>query len=55
MTGSRNLIPVIMMIVESGAIYSVSLITLLSVYLSGSVFQYAILDAVCPPSTYTAQ
>lgn len=48
MTGSRNLIPVIMMIVESGAIYSVSLITLLSVYLSGSVFQYAILDAITP-------
>jgi len=47
-SGSRNLLPVVIIIVESGAIYSVSLIALLVVFLAGSWFQYAIMDAVTP-------
>jgi len=43
---NSNLKPVMLVILESGAIYSCTLITLLACYLSGSWAQYLILDAV---------
>ncbi|KAH7912489.1 hypothetical protein BJ138DRAFT_783527 [Hygrophoropsis aurantiaca] len=42
----RSLIPAATIIIESGAIYSVCLITLLVLFLSGSYAQYIALDAV---------
>jgi len=42
----RGLGPAIIIIIESGAIYSVCLILLLSLYLSGSYAQYVLLDGV---------
>lgn len=44
--GRGSLAPAIIVIVESGAIYSVCLILLLSFYLSGIYAQYILLDAV---------
>lgn len=46
-TSSRSLLAVISIVVESGAIYSISLILLLSLYLRVMSFQCAVLDAVC--------
>ncbi|KAE9384786.1 hypothetical protein BT96DRAFT_622171 [Gymnopus androsaceus JB14] len=42
----HSLVPAAVVIIESGAIYSVCLIILLSLYLSGSFAQYIVLDAV---------
>ncbi|KAH7907402.1 hypothetical protein BJ138DRAFT_1116727 [Hygrophoropsis aurantiaca] len=42
----RSLVPAAMIIIESGAIYSVCLIILLVLFLSGSYAQYIALDAV---------
>ena len=42
----RSLSPTIVIIVESGAIYSATLISLLTTYLSGSWGQYPVLDSV---------
>jgi hypothetical protein len=45
----RKLGPTIIIIIESGAIYSACLIILLSLYVSGSYAQYIFLDGVsCP-------
>jgi len=44
----NNLKPVMLVILESGAIYSCTLITLLVCYLTGSWAQYLLLDAVSP-------
>ncbi|CAL1707855.1 unnamed protein product [Somion occarium] len=46
--GATNLMPVLLVVVESGAIYSATLITLLATYLAGSWAQYLLLDAVSP-------
>lgn len=42
----RNLRPVLVLIVESGALYSATLLALLVLYNVGSWFQYVVLDAV---------
>ena len=42
----REVLPAAIVIVESGAIYSACLIILLSLYVSGSLAQYVVLDAV---------
>ena len=42
----RNLRPVLVLIVESGALYSSTLLVLLVLYNVGSWFQYVVLDAV---------
>ncbi|TFK37919.1 hypothetical protein BDQ12DRAFT_589292, partial [Crucibulum laeve] len=42
----HSVVPAIVVIVESGAIYSACLVILLSLYLSGSFSQYIVLDAV---------
>jgi hypothetical protein len=44
----QTLLPVVIVVVESGAIYLVSCITLLTVYLLGSNAQYPVLDWVSP-------
>ncbi|KAF7973802.1 hypothetical protein HWV62_14168 [Athelia sp. TMB] len=44
--GTISLLPTVVIVVESGAIYSVVLVILLSLYLSGSYAQYIALDAV---------
>ncbi|KIJ55474.1 hypothetical protein M422DRAFT_774492 [Sphaerobolus stellatus SS14] len=46
--GSRSLWPVISVILESGAIYSSTLLVLLSTYASGSFSQYIALDMLVP-------
>lgn len=46
---TRSLVPVIVVVVESGALYSVFLITLVTTYVSGSWFYIAVMDAVSPP------
>lgn len=43
---TRSMSPVAVVVVESGAIYSVSLISLLATYLSGNWSQYIVLDSV---------
>ncbi len=43
---NKRLYPVLLLIVESGAIYSAALLVLLILYKSDSWFQYVILDAV---------
>lgn len=40
------MMPVLFVILESGAIYSFTLITLLATYLAGSWAQYLLLDSV---------
>ena len=47
-SGQQTLLPVVIVVVESGAIYSISCITLLTVYLLGSNAQYPALDGVRP-------
>lgn len=42
----RSVLPAMVVIIESGAIYSACLIILLALYLSGSFTQYIVLDAV---------
>ncbi|PPQ96037.1 hypothetical protein CVT25_013899 [Psilocybe cyanescens] len=42
----RSVLPAMVVIIESGAIYSACLIILISLYLSGSFTQYIVLDAV---------
>ena len=42
----RSVLPAMVVIIESGSIYSVCLVILLSLYLSGSFAQYILLDAV---------
>ncbi|PPQ80050.1 hypothetical protein CVT26_011505, partial [Gymnopilus dilepis] len=42
----RTVLPAMVVIIESGSIYSACLIILLSLYLSGSFSQYIVLDAV---------
>lgn len=42
----RNLRPVLVLIVESGALYSATLLALLVLYNADSWFQYVVLDAV---------
>lgn len=42
----RNLRPVLILIVESGALYSATLLALLVLYNTVSWFQYVVLDAV---------
>jgi len=42
----RSVLPAMVVIIESGSIYSVCLVILLSLYLSGSFSQYIVLDAV---------
>ncbi|KAL0568328.1 hypothetical protein V5O48_013662 [Marasmius crinis-equi] len=44
----RSLNPVVMLVIESGAIYSATLITLLILYKAQSWFQYVLLDAISP-------
>jgi len=44
--GASSLMPVILVIIESGAIYSATLTALLALYLSQSWVQYVLLDAV---------
>jgi len=46
--GSRSLWPVISVILESGAIYSSTLLVLLATYASGSFAQYIALDMLVP-------
>ncbi|TFK53916.1 hypothetical protein OE88DRAFT_1131761 [Heliocybe sulcata] len=46
--GAGNLTPVLLVVVESGMIYSATLITLLVTYECGSWAQYLMLDAVSP-------
>lgn len=42
----RDLTPALIVVIESGAIYSACLIILLALYLSGSFAQYILLDGV---------
>jgi hypothetical protein len=52
-SSQQTLLPVVIVVVESGAIYSISCITLLTVYLLDSNAQYPALDGVSPlPSAY---
>ncbi|KZP24249.1 hypothetical protein FIBSPDRAFT_822382 [Athelia psychrophila] len=46
LTIGRSLVPTIVLVIESGAIYSATLVILISLYLSGSYAQYIALDAV---------
>ena len=41
--------PIIFLVLESGAVYSATLTTLLILYKTGSWFQYVLLDAVRDP------
>lgn len=41
-------LPILIVIVESGAIYATGVLSILMAYLSGSNGQYAVLDAVSP-------
>lgn len=43
-----NLMPVLLVVIESGALYSATLITLLATYLAGSWAQYLLIDALTP-------
>jgi len=44
----HSLRPVMLLVIESGAIYSATLLTLLILYKANSWFQYVLLDAVSP-------
>lgn len=44
--GGRNLRPVLFLVVESGAVYSATLLALLVLYKTESWFQYVLLDVV---------
>uniref|UniRef100_A0A8H8CE37 Uncharacterized protein n=1 Tax=Psilocybe cubensis TaxID=181762 RepID=A0A8H8CE37_PSICU len=46
LVSGRSILPAMVVIIESGAIYSACLIILLALYLSGSYTQYIVLDAV---------
>ncbi|KDQ26468.1 hypothetical protein PLEOSDRAFT_159616 [Pleurotus ostreatus PC15] len=46
--GGRNLRPVLFLVVESGAVYSATLLALLVLYKTESWFQYVLLDVVSP-------
>lgn len=46
--GGRSLTPVMLVVIESGAIYSCTLIALLACYLAKSWAQYIVLDSVKP-------
>ncbi|KAK7692891.1 hypothetical protein QCA50_004526 [Cerrena zonata] len=46
--GATNLIPVFFVVIESGALYSMTLIVLLATYLAGSWSQYLLIDALSP-------
>jgi hypothetical protein len=41
-------LPILIVIIESGAIYATGVLSILLAYLSGSNGQYAVLDAVSP-------
>ncbi len=43
---SHSYRPIIFLVLESGAVYSATLATLLILYKAGSWFQYVLLDAV---------
>ena len=43
--------PIIFLVLESGMVYSATLLTLLILYKTGSWFQYVLLDAVRPRSS----
>ncbi|KAF8896594.1 hypothetical protein BD779DRAFT_1668355 [Infundibulicybe gibba] len=45
---SRSLRPVLRLVIESGAIYSITLLVLLILYKTHSWFQYVVVDAVSP-------
>ncbi|KAI0673939.1 hypothetical protein C8Q78DRAFT_661406 [Trametes maxima] len=45
---SRSYRPIIFLVLESGAVYSAALMTLLILYKAGSWFQYVLLDAISP-------
>ncbi|KAF8896603.1 hypothetical protein BD779DRAFT_1668362 [Infundibulicybe gibba] len=45
---SRGLRPALRLVIESGAIYSVTLITLLVLFKANSWFQYVLIDAISP-------
>lgn len=47
MSRGASVVPAMVLIIESGAIYSACLVILLSLYLSGSFAQYIVLDSVC--------
>lgn len=50
--GTLSYKPIIFLVLESGAVYSLTLTTLLILYKTGSWFQYVLLDAVrCISST----
>jgi hypothetical protein len=51
--GQQTLLPVVIVVVEAGAIYLASCITLLTVYLLGSNVQYPVLDGVSPSAEHT--
>lgn len=46
--GATNLMPVFLVVIESGALYSATLIALLATYLAGSWAQYLLIDALTP-------
>jgi hypothetical protein len=46
--GFAMYLPILIVIVESGAIYATGVLSILLAYLSGSNGQYAVLDAVSP-------
>ncbi|KAI0632006.1 hypothetical protein C8Q77DRAFT_893101 [Trametes polyzona] len=45
---SRSYRPILFLVLESGAVYSVTLMALLILYKTGSWFQYVLLDAISP-------
>jgi len=47
-SGQQTLMPVVIVVLESGAIYSISCLTLLTVYVLGSNAQYPALDGTFP-------
>ena len=49
---NRRLHPVLLITVESGAVYSAALLVLLILYKTDSWFQYVILDAVSNPPSF---
>ncbi|KAI0311142.1 hypothetical protein OF83DRAFT_1152129 [Amylostereum chailletii] len=48
LVGTATLMPVLLVVVESGAVYSATLIALLATYLAKSWAQYLLLDAISP-------
>lgn len=47
--------PIVFLVLESGMVYSATLLTLLILYKTGSWFQYVLLDAVSPLSYFLFQ